>query len=233
MTPAEGAYYLGIKRVFMVCYANKPEPPFDQYAMSLDSLDEVVWSVVGDSGSDDNTATYGHLDEILRIADRFPNTTGAIFDDFFGMDGRRENVYTPEVLAYMRGRLREKDLDMWVVLYDNNLDLPIAPYLEQFDGVTYATWLGDDLKKFDSDYMRAREMTRGKKLLPGCYLYNYGQQREFTVPEMEFQLEKCADLLREGLAEGIGLCSNCVADLGFEAVEYTKAWLKEHGDEEV
>jgi len=231
MTPAESAYYLGIKKVFMVCYANKPEPPFDQDAMALDSMNEVVWSIVGDASSSANIETYGHLDEILRIAGKFPNTTGAIFDDFFSQNENREALYTPEVLRHIRGKLHEKNLDMWTVLYDTNLDKPITEHLAEFDGVGYCTWLGDDLPKFDEDFRKARELAKGKRLIVGCYLYNYGQFREFKAADMEMQLEKFAGLIREGVSEGITLCSNCVADLGFEAVEYTKQWLKEHGDE--
>jgi len=116
-------------------------------------------------------------------------------------------------------------------MYDNNLDKPIAPYIAEFDGVLFGTWLGDDLPKFDDDFKKAREITKGKRLMVGSYLYNYGQFREFTAADMKMQLEKCAGLVREGLAEGILLCSNCIADLGFEAVEYTKQWLREHGNE--
>ena len=71
----------------------------------------------------------------------------------------------------------------------------------------------------------------GKRILLGCYLYDYGNKKQFTKEQMEFQLNRYAKAIRDGEVEGVILLSNTVADLGFEAVEFTKQWIAEHGDE--
>ena len=104
-------------------------------------------------------------------------------------------------------------------------------YLEHFDGVTYWTWYGQDLEKFEENYAKIRQKCTGKRLLLGCYLYDYGNHKQLTKEQMEFQLNRYAEAIKKGEAEGMILLSNTVADLGFEAVEFTKQWIAEHGDE--
>ena len=240
MTPCECAYFLGVPNVIMVCYNDRPRPPFEQEALALDCLKETIWSLVGNSRSDPNVRTLGNLEEVLKIAEKHPNITGVVFDDFFSHG--RDRIYTPEMLASIRGELRSRPprpLDMWVVVYDYVLDHPMERHLEQFDGITYWTWCGKDLSLYEKNFARLREIARGKRIMLGCYLYDYGaakktgRRQELTAEDMRFQLERYARAVREGEAEGIILLSNTVADLGFEAVEFTKRWLDRHGDEPV
>lgn len=232
MTAAECAYYLGARNICMVCFGNNPKPPFDQECMAMEPMKEVIWSIVGDASSSSNLETLGHLEEIIRIAGKFDNVNGAIFDDFFSEERLKE--YTPEVLANVRDRLHNNEfrhLDMWVVLYDNQLDTDVQKHIDEFDGVTFWTWKGSDLANFDQNFEKFYKLTQAKRRLLGCYLYNYGETTQFNSEDMEFQLNRYADCIRSGKAEGIILLSNTVADLGFEAVEYTKHWIAEHGDE--
>lgn len=240
MTPCECAWYLGIPNVIMVCYNDNPKPPFEQEALALDCLRETIWSLVGNSRSNPNADSLGNLEEVLKIAGTHPNITGTMFDDFFSHG--RDQVYTPEILKTIRSRLQNAPggpLDMWVVVYDYVLDHPMQQHLEHFDGVTYWTWVGKDLSLFDANFAKLKQVAKGKRIMLGCYLYDYGKakktgvKQELTVEDMRFQLERYAQTVRDGEAEGIILLSNTVADLGFEAVEYTKQWLQEHGDEPV
>ncbi len=48
---------------------------------------------------------------------------------------------------------------------------------------------------------------------------------------MSYQLEMYYNLLKDGKIEGIILCSNTIADIGIEAVDYTRNWIAEVGDE--
>ena len=232
MTPCEGAYYLGARNCIMVCYGDEPKPPFDQEAMALDSLREVIWSVIGDYSSSNNAESFGHLDEVLRIAQKFPNIKGAIFDDFFIADRLAE--YTVDKVAEIHKRLSEAPggkLDLWVVVYDYMQDIVTDDYLKHLDGITYWTWHGIDLEKFEENYSKMRAKCAGKRILLGCYLYDYGNKKQLTKEQMEFQLNRYAKAIRDGEVEGVILLSNTVADLGFEAVEFTKQWIAEHGDE--
>jgi hypothetical protein len=51
ITPVEAAHYMGVPNLLMVTYPGYgPKPPYDQLALSMRSLEQVVWSVVGASG---------------------------------------------------------------------------------------------------------------------------------------------------------------------------------------
>lgn len=233
MTPAEGAYYLGVRNMMMVCYRDQPKPPFEQEAKSFDPLREVVWSVVGDGSSSNQSDTLGNLNEILLLAKTHKNITGGIFDDFF--KGQREKEYTPEQIHEVQQKLHNEaphPLDLWVVIYNQQLDhLPIQDYLQSIDGFTFWTWLGKDLVHFEQNFQKLKQVAPRQRILLGCYLYNYGEGREMTTEQMSFQLEHYTKKVRSGEAEGIILLSNTVADLGFEGVEYVKQWLEVYGDE--
>lgn len=234
MTTCESAYYLGARNALMVCYGEEFKPPFDQEAMAIDCLNQTIWSVVGASNSPNNVESMGNLDEILRIAKQHPNIKGAIFDDFFFEDRKKD--YTPEILKTVGERLHGAPsgrLDMWVVVYHHLLDLVSSEHLEQFDGVTFWTWFANDLEQFDENFRKVKEIAKGKRMMLGCYLYDYGNLKEMDPKLMQLQLDRCARAVREGEAEGVILLSNTVADLGFEAVELTRRWMMEHGDEPV
>jgi hypothetical protein len=51
MTPAEAAFYMGIPNVFMLHREGTPEPPLEQFALAFEPLRDVVWGIVGDSGT--------------------------------------------------------------------------------------------------------------------------------------------------------------------------------------
>ena len=79
MTPAEAAFYMNVPNMIMVRYEDRPAPPFDQYALAMRPLQQVVWSIVGAGGK-----TYSQeRDHVLDLARRTPNITGVMMDDFF------------------------------------------------------------------------------------------------------------------------------------------------------
>lgn len=62
-------------------------------------------------------------------------------------------------------------------------------------------------------------------------MWNYGESKPLTINQMSYQLEMYYNLLKDGKIEGIILCSNTIADIGIEAVDYTRNWIAEVGDE--
>jgi len=42
ITPVEAACHMGISNLILVAYANRPEPPFDQYALPMSGLRRLV-----------------------------------------------------------------------------------------------------------------------------------------------------------------------------------------------
>jgi len=93
MTPAEGAFFLGVPNIIMVQSSTteakygRLEPPFAQHMYALRPLKRVVWSVVGSGGFSDPKETA----EVLDLAKTQPSFVGAMLDDFFTgrKDGQR------------------------------------------------------------------------------------------------------------------------------------------------
>lgn len=240
ITPVEAAYYLGIPNLIMVVFGGKPEPPFDQEALAMSPLKRVVWSIVGDSGSTRNDQK-SDLDEVVALADTFPNISGAMMDDFF--------YHTPEALAgtgevgrYNPGQLAEfqrrlhiaaRPLDLWVVLYSLQLEMKFDRHLDHCDVVTFWTWRSPELDNLEKNFARFVERTPGKRRVLGLYMYDYGPKQPMPVDRMEHQCTLALKWLKEGKIEGMIFLSNCVADIGLDAVEWSRDWISRVGDQPV
>ena len=230
MTAMEGCSYLGIDRCCRVVMQNHPRPPFDQYSIAMEPLKEVVWSIVGAGGSECNDDGQGDIDEVLRQADMFPNITGGVLDDFFFK--WRMELFPPESIKKINEKLKNgcsRPLDLWCVVYDHQLDLPIQEYLEHCDVISFWTWKSENLAKMEENFKRLCDMTPGKRHMVGCYMYDYGNNQPMPLETMKKQCEKYEEWLKNESADGIIICSNCCADVGLETVPWTKNWLKKIG----
>jgi len=228
MTPAEAAFYLGIPNLVMVVYQGKPEPPFDQHARAFRPLRRVVWSIVGDSSSKRNDEKTD-LDEVLRLAGEHANVSGAIMDDFFhepdaaGAIGR----YTPRDLAGFRQRLRAaaRPLDLWVVLYAQQLHLPVRAHLAECDVVTFWTWRARDLPALPENFAQLEALAPSARKVLGCYLWDYGERKPMPLDLFQGQVRQGLVWLREGRIEGIIFLASCLCDLGLDTVEWLRRAL--------
>lgn len=234
MGPVEGCAYLGIPNCCRVVMCGKPEPPFDGEAEKLDGLRSVVWSLIGDSGSTRNNDETD-VEEIIRIAAGHPNVTGGIMDDF--MNPTRMRIFTPERLAAIRERLHTaipgRPLDFRTVLYTHEIGANAKPYLDQVDVISLWTWNGPDLNDLDENFAKLEAMMPGKPVLAGCYFYDYGLSKPLPMDLMRLQLETYGEWLRRGRIRGIIFCSNAIADIGLETVDYAREWIAAHADDEI
>lgn len=233
MTPAEGAFYLGVPNIIMVRYENKPTPPFDKHALALSPLKRVVWSIVGNSGrtgSDEVTL-------VCDLADRFPNICGVMMDDFFRKPGNELGlgVFGPEELGAIKNRLTVagRKLDLWVVLYNHQLDYPVASHLNQCDVVTFYTWCAKDLDMLEQNFERVERLAPSIRKVLGCYMWDYGDHKPMPVALMEKQCQLGLQWLHEGRIEGMIFLASCICDHGLEAVEWTRNWIRKVGDEKL
>jgi len=241
MGPDDGAKFLGIKNICRVVMLGKPEPPFDAESEKLKDFDKVVWSIVGDSGSTRNDDGGSDLEEVLRQAGNYPNIVGGILDDFFRAPqkpGGHPARYSVEDIVAMRRKLRScpaRPLDLEVVVYKRNIaSLDLAEYWPHFDVVTYWNMrTGGELDQLSDDLDRMIGLTPHKRRLAGCYLWNYGQGLPLTIPQISREVHTYHERIKRGELEGIVFCSNCCADLGLEAVDWVRGWIKEVGGENV
>ena len=241
MTPAEGAYYLGVPNMIMVRFAGQPSATLEQYHLPFLPLKRVVWSVVNDGKAADDDK-QGDLDAVLRLAGRFPNITGLIIDDFFLGGPTPEGAISQcslKGLETFRQRLHgaARPLDLWMVLYDHDLRrLPpnkVTQHAAPFDVVTFWTWEAGNLERLDDNLAAAQAVVPGKPIVLGCYLYDYGGKTPGPMPieRMEYQCRKGLEWLREGRIVGMIFLASCICDLDLEAVEYTRRWIAQTGDQ--
>ena len=225
MTPVEGAAYLGVPNLIMVRYNDLPEPPFDQYAIPFRSLDRVVWSIVGASG----VTGQEERAHVIDLASQSPNITGVMMDDFFRKadDERGVAVLAPDDLRRVREQLTvaERDLDLWVVLYGHQLELPIREHLALCDKVNFWTWEARDLQHLERDFAIVEDMAPAAGKMLGCYMWDYGQKAPMPLELMQRQCDMGLQWLHEGRIDGMVFLASCICDLELEAVEWTRQWI--------
>lgn len=226
MTPAEGAYYLGVPNIVMVRYGNKPSPPFEKYALALSPLKRVVWSIV--SAGDCTDTENNEVALVCDLATSFTNICGIIMDDFFR--GNKAAFYTLKELKVIQGKLKnyEPKLDLWVVVYDRDIlnNLLVKEYLEYFDVVTYWTWQAKNIENLEQSFERFEKISPSSRKMLGCYMYDYGDKKTMPVSLMEKQCHLGLRWLQEGRIEGMIFLTNCICDMGLEAVEWTRQWIQ-------
>ncbi len=233
MTPAESALYMDIPNMIMVRYLDRPEMPFDQHAIAFRPLKEVFWSVVGASGY----TSREELSHVLDLSERFPNITGIFMDDFFRQPGAEgdQGVMPLTDIQALRDQLvvGGKRLELGVTLYTYQLDMPIGPYLDLCDWVSLWTWNAPDLKDLEANLAKCEQLTPNSKKMLGLYMWDYGLKQPMPLDLMKRQADLALRWLREGRIGGMIFLASCICDLELEAVEWSRAWIREVGDEQL
>lgn len=241
MDSAAGCKFFGIDKCCRVAMRSGPFPPFDAESEKIKHLKEVVWSAVGAGSVKQHSNDKSDLPEVLRQAEIYDNISGAVLDDFFksvefSQDGGGVGRHSTESIISMRDKLHnfhKRRLDLWLVWYTYQLGFDVKEYVNLCDVITMWTWKGSDLPALDDNIQKAISQTPDKRHLAGCYMWNYGEQKPLTMEQMKFQLERYYDWLKAGTIEGIIFCSNCIADIGLETVDYTRNWIREVGEEQI
>ncbi len=227
MGPTEGAAYLGIPNICRVGMSGKPEPPFDDEAELLRDVPKVVWSIIGDNGSTRNDDGSDDTSYVVAVAKKYPNIIGGIMDDF--LSEKRMAVYTPERVGQMADELHAAGLKLWTVIYEHELVEEVVPYLDQCDVITFWVWYSELLENTEAYLAKLKTLlNHNQKIYLGCYMWDYGNSAPMPMDRMKAQLELDKKLIESGEVAGIIFCSNCIADLGLEPVEYTRKWIAEN-----
>jgi len=233
VTPVEGAYYLGVERLAMIVSREGPYPPLEPYLRIMRPLKEVVWSIV-DSGGVTGWAQGKELDMLCDLACRFPNITGIFMDDFF--NGKPEDGYAVHSIEKLT-RIREKlvlphrTLDLWAVLYRHQLDLPVIEHLNMCDVVSFWEWWGRELPHLETNLEKLERLVPDKRRSLGIYLWDYGDRAPMPLDLMQHQCRLGLEWLKSGRIDSMMFLTNYLLDQDFEAVEWTREWIAEVGDE--
>ena len=236
MTPMEGCLYLGVRNVFMVPDGEHTDFKVNrrQYNKSFKTLKEVGWECYNAGANPDAVLPF-----IEEAAD-FDNIGRVVFDDFVRAGKFREipvgNLYNVHKTLHNNN---VRDLDMWMVLYTHEFglnqkdDTDFMEYIKPFDGIIMWTWKESDVPLIPEKFEIFKKMTPNNRRMFGCYLWNFGEQKEATGKAVKWQLDWYRERILAGEAEGVVLHTNTMADLDYEAYDVACEWMEKHGDEEI
>ena len=233
ITPVEATFYMAIPNIVMVRYDEESQPPSTQYSVPFRPLREVVWSIVGGGGITERS----EREQVIELAGQLPNMTGVMMDDFFRSeeDGDQISALSLEELKEVKALLgaAARPLDLWVVLYAHQLHMPVRKHLELCDNVAFWTWEAKDIDKLEDNFAQMESIAPSCRRILGCYMWDYGTKNPIPVDLMRKQCTLGLQWLREGRIEGMIFLASCICDLDLEAVEWTRRWIGEVGDQSV
>ena len=142
-------------------------------------------------------------------------------------------AFTCDELHTLRQKLAvgSRRLDLWVVVYSHQLSEAVVPYLELCDVVTYWTWRAEDLTILEGSFAEFDNLLPAKRKVLGCYMWDFGAARPLPLESMKQQCELGRAWLLAGRIEGMIFLASPICDLELEAVEWTRQWIDQVGDE--
>ena len=223
MTVSRGLDVLGLQRAMMCGFLPATEAEYQSVAQCR----ELLWEMSFDAGF-----AFGRpLRPISDLHRSHRNVKGVLLDDFSTAEISRGA--TPEVLASVR-RVMPSSLELWAVIYSMSLETPIlGEYLQHLDGISYWVWHGSELPRLVDQVEQCYALSGEKPLILGLYFYNFGERKPLTPEEMKGQLEIGIELLRADRCRGLCFLTSSIMDVGLDAVEWTREWIGEHGDDEL
>ena len=92
--------------------------------------------------------------------------------------------------------------------------------------INFWTWKGEQLAQLEHNLPRVQELAPGKRIMLGCYLWDYGAGKPMPLELMQHQCRLGLQWIKEGKVQGMVFLASCICDLGLEAVEWTRDWIR-------
>ncbi len=260
MTPAEGAFWLGVPNLLFIRSEDNPPLPeseigrkktsFEQYAISFQPLDRVVWSVVGSGGK----GGMAELPAALSLAKDFPNIRGVFLDDFVLKPTRQPDgsmlgrpAMELDELRQARAQINAsgRPLEMWITLYTQEIkpskagafkacEPPLANFLDQFDVLTLWTWNSAELAELEENLAALEKIAPKKaRIALGLYLWDFYNKKPVPVELMKHQCDLGLKWLKEGRISDMIFLANTMLDVGMPSAEFAREWVKKNGGEKL
>ena len=93
------------------------------------------------------------------------------------------------------------------------------------------TWAEKDISLIPEKFEILKRMAPAQRYMFGCYLWNFGENKEATRDAVKWQLDWYRERIYAGEAEGVVFHTNTMADLDYDAYDAAIEWMEEHGDE--
>ena len=232
----EGAEFFGLERVCFMFHPNT------ELAMrKLSDKREVVcdiskWKFVNSpKGGTDHTvdaspeSVRAEAENVSRLSVSFPNVTGTIHDDMKGLvetGGIRVEDYRT-IYEALKGE--NPALKLWSVVYTHELDPePWAGFTPFMDIVNLWVWKSENLPDLDADLEKCRMIFPDKPIVLGCYLRDYTLRAPVEMKLLEFQWERVARYVSEGLISGYSILAAVLIDGHLKEAEWVRDFIAAH-----
>ena len=262
MTPAEGAFWLGVPNLLLIRTNDTPLLPsaeaararttFEQYATSFQPLDRVVWSVVGGGGE----GGMNELPPVFDLARKYPNFRGIFLDDFVRpgkpVNGRmvgRPSLQREDLsLAREQMKAMGRPMEIWVTLYTHEVNParkvtspsfkdcnpPLDSFLDQFDVLTLWTWNSEEIPEWEANLSALEKIApKHARIAMGLYLWDFHNKKPVPVDLMKHQCDLGLKWLKEGRISDMIFLANTMLDVGMPSAEFSRQWIKKHGIEKL
>ena len=235
ITPAEGAFMLGVPTAMMIVSDGQPVSYSAEAYGTMESfcrMKNVLWSVKG-SGA----FRIGNEEQfICDLAEKYPNVSGAYLDDMFGWDedGSNEELYANE-LKEIRERLDKacRPMEIWATCYIKDVQKYSAKMYDPIDVVTIWNMDTSKIDNLEEEFEMYETLLPNKKKALGIYMFDYPTGSSVTLERMEKQCETGLKWLREGKIEGMVFLTNCTMGIGLPSEKWLRDWIDKVGDEEL
>lgn len=162
------------------------------------------------------------------LADRMPNLTSFVMDDFFSYNGYGSSKVEIRVL---RDGLSDRGMKLGIVLYAdaNGVKAEYRESLDLCDEITFWFWNGKNVGTIEEQVGKLKDLVGPEKpILLGQYMYDFGGCKQLPGVDMERQLAATSRLLSQGAIEGVIFHCTPLVDMELDAVKVSREWISEN-----
>lgn len=221
---ADACRRMGIPGCFVVRWLNLPtKAELPAYMKQFSQTRRVGFSI-----TDSAKETFEEKVEIgLGLADRMPNLTTLILDDFW-RPGYRQDY---SALVRAKRRIAERRLRLSAVLYADadGVRPELKREIDLCDEITFWFWHGKNVGGIEEQVAKLRALAGpGKPILLGQYMWDFGGRGPISAERMEGQLAQTSRLLARREIAGVIFHCTPLVDMDVEAVEISRRWIREN-----
>ena len=216
---------MNIPGCFVVRWTNMPtKAELPEYMKQFKETKRIGFSITD--------SAVESFDEKVRLgfeyADKMPNLTTLIMDDFWSGAGRGADLAK---IAAVREGTAVRGMKLGVVLYAdaNGVKREFRDVLDLCDEVTFWFWNGKNVGTIEAQVGRLRDLIGPEKpVLLGQYMWDFGGRRPMPGESMETQLAATSRLLSQKAIHGVIVHCTPLVDMNLDAVNVSRAWIKEN-----
>ena len=221
---ADACKAMGIPGCFVVRWRNLPaKADLPEYMKQFAGTKRIGFSIT-DSAKEsfEEKVRLG-----LEFADRMPNLTTLIMDDYFSHGGKLQQAGAE--LLRLHDKLAMRGMKLGVVLYSdaNGVKSEFREVLDICDEVTFWFWNGKNVGGIEAQVAKLRAMIGpDKPVLLGQYMWDFGGKKPMPASAMENQLAQTSRLLARREISGVIFHCTPLVDMNLAAVDVSRKWIQ-------